>query len=77
MTNIYPSNWLIGFLSYSIMAAIVTFVLMVILSPYRMERISAQIQPWDGFEVIDCGNITGSRPALSCGILRLEQENSR
>jgi cell division protein FtsW (lipid II flippase) len=59
VTKIYLLNWLTVFLGYSSIVALLTFSLMVLLSPYRMEHISAFLDPWDSFEEVDCGNFVG------------------
>jgi hypothetical protein len=68
---------LTGILGYSSIVGIFALGSMVLFSPYRVERVSILLLPWDGSEGEVCGSFAGFSPALSCAVLQLGQRASR
>jgi hypothetical protein len=77
VTKIYYLRWSTDLLGYVAIIGILALGLMIILSPYRMEQVSAVLHPWEGFDKEDCGSFAGISPALSCAVLQLGQRASR
>jgi cell division protein FtsW (lipid II flippase) len=68
---------LTDFLGYMLIISVLGLSLMLIFSPYRMERISAYLNPWGEFDEAACGSFAGISPALSCAVLQIGQRASR
>lgn len=77
MTKIFHLRWSTDLLGYVAIIGMLALCFMIILSPYRMEHVSAVLHPWEDFDKVDCGSSAGISPALSCAVMQKGQRASR